>query len=61
MLFDGPYMAPQVARTYDVAPDGQRFLMIKRAPQKEGERASEPKLVLVQNWLEEVKRLSPAR
>jgi eukaryotic-like serine/threonine-protein kinase len=57
MLFDGPYLAPQVARTYDVAPDGQRFLMIKRAPQKEGERTPQPKLVLVQNWFEDVKRL----
>jgi Tol biopolymer transport system component len=61
MLFDGPYAAPQVARTYDVSPDGQRFLMIKRAPQKGGERDSAPKLVLVQNWLEELKRRVPAR
>ena len=40
---------------YDVAPDGQRFVMID-------ESESEPApthLVLVQNWTEELKRLVP--
>jgi eukaryotic-like serine/threonine-protein kinase len=44
-------------RTYDVAPDGRRFLMIQQ-------RDSVPQppvthVVLVQNWLEELKRLVP--
>ena len=44
-------------RTYDVAPDGQRFLMIQQ-------RDSAPQtpltsVVLVQNWLDELKRLAP--
>ena len=28
-LFDGPYFTGLASRTYDVSPDGQRFLMIK--------------------------------
>ncbi len=41
---------------YDISPDGQRFLMIKEAPQT----ASAPaELILVQNWSEELKRLVP--
>ncbi len=40
-------------RTYDIAPDGQRFLMIK-----EGKDAT-PRIIVVQNWHEELKRLVP--
>ena len=39
-------------RTYDVASAGQRFLMIK-------EGAETGQIILVQNWLEELKRLVP--
>ena len=44
-------------RTYDVSPDGRRFLMLQQ-------RNSAPQppvthVVLVQNWLEELKRLAP--
>ena len=43
-------------RTYDVSPDGRRFLVIKGAP---GENASfsAPQIIVVQNWMEEWKRL----
>jgi hypothetical protein len=42
-------------RNYDVAPDGKRFLLIKTA---EGVSSSPTQsLVVVQHWLEEVKRL----
>ena len=46
-------------RTYDVSPDGKRFLMIK-----EGGGPSQPPaptIVVVQNWQEELKRLVPTR
>ena len=49
---DGP------SRTYDVTPDGQRFLMVQevqRAP------AMVSQMVLVQNWVEELKRLAPTK
>jgi len=48
--------ANAAAPTYDVSPDGRRFLMIK--PLGGSEQASgPPSLIVVQNWLEEVKRL----
>ncbi|MBI4887902.1 MAG: PD40 domain-containing protein, partial [Acidobacteria bacterium] len=55
----GPaFLAPNAGRNYDVSPDGRRFLMIKQAT---GEGAAAPvQLVVVQNWLEELKRLVPA-
>jgi serine/threonine-protein kinase len=61
-LFDGPYVAAQPLRTYDVAPDGQRFLMIKAAavdPEETGEEGGSVRIVVVQHWLEELKRLVP--
>ena len=45
-------------RTYDVSPDDQRFLMIKDAVGRDGP-ATPPRIVVVQNWFEEVKRLVP--
>jgi hypothetical protein len=46
------------ARTFDVSPDGQRFLMVKQAP---AAQTSAPQIVVVQNWLEEIKRVAPGR
>ena len=43
-----------VTRMYDVAPDGERFLMVKDRIVE-----SPPQIVVVQNWLEELKRLVP--
>jgi serine/threonine-protein kinase len=44
-------------RTYDISPDGQRFLMIKAVGADEG--TPSPSIVVVQNWHEELKRLVP--
>jgi Tol biopolymer transport system component len=44
------------SRMYDVSPDGKRFLMIKQDVSP-NQRA--PRIVVVQNWLEELKRLVP--
>jgi hypothetical protein len=43
-------------RTVETSLDGKRFLMTKL-----GDRKAQPvtELILVQNWLEEVKRLAP--
>jgi len=41
-------------QTWDVSPDGQRFLMVKP-----DEDLREPRLVVVPNWTEELKRLVP--
>jgi len=62
-VFEGSYFSPPVGlagRTYDVSPDGQRFLMIKDAP------AGDPNVApasidVVLNWFEELKRLLPTK
>jgi hypothetical protein len=46
-------------RTYDVSPDGRRFLMIK-APGTDAS-AAPPALIVVQHWDEELKRLVPTK
>ena len=57
-LFEVPYISgakiAAVASTYDVAPDGEHFLMIEG-----GEEEGANQLHLVLNWFEELKRLSP--
>jgi hypothetical protein len=42
-------------RTYDVSPDGRRFLMIKQATNE----ATAPQIIVVQHWFEELRRLVP--
>jgi serine/threonine-protein kinase len=51
------YDLSPAGRTFDVAPDGKRFLMIK---QPVGEAAVQ-NIVVVTNWFEELKRLVPAK
>ena len=44
-------------RSYDISPDGQRFLMIKEGG-ADG-TAALASLIVVQNWFEELKRFVP--
>jgi serine/threonine-protein kinase len=53
------YNGTNTLRTYDVSPDGQRFLMIK-APGTDAS-AAPPALIVVQHWDEELKRLVPTK
>ncbi len=57
MLFEGPY-DPTVftAPNYDVSPDGQRFLMLKRFEQGV---AAPAQINVVLNWFEELKSRVP--
>jgi hypothetical protein len=49
-----PAVSP--GRTYDVSPDGQRFLVIKdNAVSDPASTAPVPSMVVVLNWLEELK------
>jgi serine/threonine-protein kinase len=49
-------------RAYDVAPDGQRFLMIKEtAAPNQKSTETQASLIVVLNWLEELKQRLPAR
>ena len=40
---------------FDVAPDGERFLMLQKTPKSE-ERRAEEGIVIVQNWFEEFRQ-----
>ena len=44
---------------FDVAPDGQRFLMLEPATSADGAAASS-EIILVQNWFDELQRLVPS-
>ena len=58
MLFQGKYGATTAIRGYDVTPDGRRFLMVK---QKERPPVSAAEMILVQNWVEELKARVPTK
>ena len=61
-LLEGRYFTGggvNTGRTYDVSPDGQRFLMIK-APGADS-AAAPPSIIVVQHWDEELKRVVPTR
>jgi len=73
-LFDAPYFFGPVVvgrgRTYDVSPDGKQFLMIKEggiadsrpgAMARQAESPPSARMVLVQHWFEELKRLVPTK
>jgi Tol biopolymer transport system component len=56
ILFEGRYVTSGLVRGfpfYDISPDGQRFLMIKRVEGGTGQ------INVVLNWFEELKRLAP--
>ena len=58
-LFESADLASAWGRSYDVAPDGQRFLM---ALNKEPPTNLAPaQMIFVQNWFEELKRLVPTK
>ena len=59
LLFQGEFVVPGPRGSfYDVSLDGQRFLMVQELAEI-GER-ERPQLIIVENWLEELKRLAPA-
>jgi len=57
-LFEGPYLSgleiAAIATSYDMAPDGEHFLMIEGGEEEGGNQ-----LHLVLNWFEELKLLAP--
>ncbi len=56
VLFQGGYFGqPGVNGSYDISPDGRRFLMVQETP-----RTSPDQLNVVLNWFEELKRRSAA-
>jgi serine/threonine-protein kinase len=57
-LFEGRYGATAGIRAYDVSADGRRFLMVQ---QKERPPVTSAEMILVQNWLEELKARVPVK
>jgi serine/threonine-protein kinase len=60
-LFQGPYYVSPTGSPrpqYDVRSDGQRVLMLVSSPDTNPSRAR-PRIVVVQNWFEDLKRLLP--
>jgi len=55
VLFTGKYTTTVTGVSYDISPDGQRFLMMKGADEEEGQS----QINVVLNWFEELKRLVP--
>nr|NIW25397.1 hypothetical protein [Gammaproteobacteria bacterium] len=47
----------QAAFSYDVHPDGERFLILTEGRNADG--SGSPQLIVVQNWFEEIRRLAP--
>jgi len=58
LLFEARYLSV-IFRAYDVAPDGQKFLMIKPVEAVEEGLTAGQQIVVVLNWFEELERLVP--
>ena len=59
-VFETRYAGGGGARTYDVSPDGSRFLMLKETAVS-GSAARPATIGVVMNWQEELKRLLPPK
>jgi serine/threonine-protein kinase len=61
VVFQGQYVGrPIGGRAYDVSPDGRRFLMLKEGVSPAAASAAvTPRVVVVLNWFEELKRRVP--
>jgi eukaryotic-like serine/threonine-protein kinase len=57
-LFEGRYWNAAPSRSFDVSPDGQKFLMIKET---ETSNATPASTVIVLNWIEELKQRLPTK
>ena len=57
-LFEMSYFRGLAGRTYDVSPDGQRFLMIKDA---DVDIDTSAQIIIVENGLNELERLVPTK
>ncbi len=59
-VFDAKYAQPYPPRQYDVSPDGQRFLMLKDSSAGDP-NVTPSSMVVIFNWLEELKTRVPLR
>ena len=56
VLFRGDHVVNRRERPFDIHPDGQRFLMIKRL---DSDQTLNSEIVVVTDWFEELERLVP--
>ena len=61
-LIEGPFLSSpgNTMRTFDVSPDGNRFLMTKDARQTPTFAVS-ASLTVILNWVDELRRIAPSR
>jgi serine/threonine-protein kinase len=59
MVFKGQYAPSLGGRNYDASPDGRRFLMLKVGTGTEGPATPRARVIVVENWTEELTRLVP--
>ena len=57
VVFEDNYVR-EFGRTYDISPDGQRFLMVTEGTESDG-TTTETQLVMVTNWFDELKARVP--
>jgi serine/threonine-protein kinase len=57
-VLEWPYSLGFAGRSYDVSPDGQRFLAIKEGG---SDTETQIDIIIVENWTEELKRLVPTQ
>lgn len=57
IVVQGDYVNQNAARQYDVSADGERFVVLKRI---ERDNAEPARIIIVQNWVEELKSLVPS-
>jgi serine/threonine-protein kinase len=63
VLFEGPYVPEEDAvgaRSYAVAPDGRRFLMMKEQERHDHDGGAS-QIVVIRNWVSELERRAPTR
>lgn len=60
ILFQSPYYTdPDGAISWDIHPDGNRFLMMKEITTESSKGTSRPRIHVVINWFEELKQQVP--
>jgi serine/threonine-protein kinase len=57
-LFEVRSFPPYASRSFDVSADGARFLMLTTAPEGQPDEAPPAQVVVVLNWIEELKRMA---
>jgi len=58
-IMDWPYRYDLEGRPFEVSLDGQRFLTTKPFVDPDSDQAAALRVIIIQNWLEELKRLVP--